>query len=70
MRIKLYLLNTSFEFPFREGEGNLPETFDAVNGVGSRQTTGYQSPRMTCWRTSAKEAKVYPTIQIPTNSVN
>ena len=62
MRIELGLLNASFEFPFREGEGKLPVTFDAENTVRSRQTVGYQIFRMTCWRTSAKETKAYPTI--------
>lgn len=36
------MLNVSFEFPFREGEGNLPVTFDVETVVRSHQTTGYQ----------------------------
>ena len=55
MRNKQGLLNVSFESPFRWGEGNVSGTLDAVNTHMIVLCMGYQSRRMTRWRTSAKE---------------
>ena len=70
MRIKLGLLNVSFEFPLRPGQRKVPETSDVSTFVIDRSANGCQTTHKTCWRTSGKEAKAYPTICIQTNYAN
>ena len=60
----------SFEFPLVAGQRKVPETSDMSTFEHERRSNGYQSTHKTCWRTSGKEAKAYPTIRIPTNCVN
>lgn len=70
MRIKLGLLNVSFESLLHSDGGNLPVTSDTRNPIYRRRFGGYQLTCMTDWRTSIKETKAYPTICIPTNNAN
>ena len=39
----MYLLNVSFEFPFSQDIGNLPDTYDMSRVVEVADTTSYQS---------------------------
>ena len=70
MRIKLYLLNVSFEFSLGANRGNLPDTSAVSNFANYLCAKGYQSVHRTCWRTSGKETKAYPTIRIPIDYAN
>ena len=60
----------SFEFPLRQGQRKVPETSGMSTFGYVRHPSGYQLTHKTCWRTSGKEAKAYPTIRIPTNYAN
>jgi len=40
MRMNLYLVNASFEFPLCWGSGKLPETADTANVANGVRTTG------------------------------
>ena len=70
MRIKLYLLNVGFEFSLGANRGNLPVTSAMGNFVSCLGAKGYRLTHRTCWRTSGKETKAYPTIRNPINYAN
>ncbi len=64
------MLNVSFEFPLREGVGNLPDTHDIRNADKTVLFAVYHKHYVT-WRGSAvKETKAYPTIRRPNNDAN
>ena len=60
----------SFEFPLAAGQRKVPVTSDMSTFKHVQRLNGYQFTHKTCWRTSGKEAKAYPTIRIPTNHAN
>ena len=60
----------SFEFSSEPEQRKVPETSDMSTSVIARSADGCQTTHETCWRTSGKETKAYPTIRIPTNYAN
>jgi len=60
----------SFEFPLSPGQGKVPVTLGVNAVMYKSRMTGYQIIHATCWRTSGKETKAYPTIRIPIDIVN
>jgi hypothetical protein len=70
MRIKLDLLNASFEYSFRLNMGNVSATHDVSTSINSLGMLGYQSTHMTRWRSSSKETKACPTICTPIHYTN
>ena len=70
MRIKLNLLNVSFEYSLVLNMGNVSDTHDVSTSINFCHMLGYQSTYITRWRTSSKETKTYPTIYIPNHYAN
>ena len=70
IRIKLSLLNVSFEYSFRLNMGNVSVTHDVRASMEVLYMLGYQLIHMTCWRSSDKETKAYPIICIPIHYAN
>jgi hypothetical protein len=70
MRIKLGLLNVSFEFSLNLNRGNAPDTSDVSSSIKGLHYTWLPINSMTRWRTSSKETKAYPTIYIPVHYIN
>jgi hypothetical protein len=70
MRIKLGLLNVSFEYSLFLDMGKVSGTLDVSTGINKSCMSGYQSTHITCWRTSIKETKAYPTICTPIHYAN
>ena len=70
IRIKLSLLNVSFEYSFRLNMGNVSVTHDVSTNMKDRDVFGYHRTHMTCWGSSDKETKAYPIICIPIHYTN
>jgi hypothetical protein len=70
MRIKLSLLNASFEYSLILSMGNVSVTHDVSTGIKRSCMPGYQSTHITGWGSSHKETKAYPTICIPIHYAN
>jgi len=60
----------SFEFSLGVNRGKLPVTSAMSNFAIYFLAKGYHQAHRTCWRTSGKETKAYPTICNPTNYAN